>query len=133
MTYLAHFLGFLAGVSIAVAALKNKWVVMDKNERSLLDVLEKRKIEVEEAVKETTEAAAGRETGRMLERPAESAIMEALPGAKKISSEKTAGDTKTGEEFIRFYCVCGQRIKVPKSYAGKAGRCPKCKSLVRIP
>ncbi len=133
VTYPAHFLGFLAGVSIAVVFLKNNWVVMDKNERSLLDVLEKRKIEVEEAVKETTEAGAEEKQEELLERPAESAVMEALPGAKKIVSEKGAGDTKTGEDFIRFYCVCGQRIKVPKSYAGKAGRCPKCKSLVRIP
>jgi len=133
VTYPAHFLGFLAGVSIAVAALKNNWVVMDKNERSLLDVLEKRKTEVEEAVKETTDAEAQEKQEELLERPAESAILEALPGAKKITPEKGAGDTKTGDDFIRFYCVCGQRIKVPKSYAGKAGRCPKCKSLVRIP
>ncbi len=133
VTYVAHFLGFLAGISIAVAALKNNWVVMDKNERSLLDVLEKRKIEVEEAVKETAEAGAEDKQEQLLERPAESAMMEALPGAKKITPEKGPGDTKTDDDFIRFYCVCGQRIKVPKFYAGKAGRCPKCKSLVRIP
>ena len=132
VTYVAHFLGFLGGVSIAVAALKNNWVDLGKGERSLLDVLEKRKVEVEEAIKETTETASEKPE-EFLERPAESAVMEALPGAKKIVSEKAAGDTKTGEDFIRFYCVCGQRIKVPKSYAGKAGRCPKCKSLVRIP
>jgi membrane associated rhomboid family serine protease len=133
VTYPVHFLGFLAGISMAVVMLKNNWVVMDKNERSLLDVLEKRKIEVEEAVKETTEAPAEDKQEELLERPAESAIIEALPGAKKITPEKNAGDTKAGDGFIRFYCVCGQRIKVPKSYAGKAGRCPKCKSLVRIP
>ena len=133
VTYTAHFLGFLAGISIAVVALKNNWVVMDKNERSLVDVLEKRKIEVEEAVKETVETPQEEKQEEMLERPAESAMMEALPGAKKITPEKGADDTKTGDGFIRFYCICGQKIKVPKSYAGKAGRCPKCKSLVRIP
>lgn len=136
VTYLAHFLGFLAGVSIAVVALRNKWVEMGKGERSLLDVLEKRKVEVEEAIKETAQAGAEEKKEELLERPAESAVLEALPGAKKIEPEKgvsAAGDTKTGDDFIRFYCVCGQRIKVPKSHAGKAGRCPKCKSLVRIP
>jgi len=133
VTYVSHFLGFLAGISIAVVALRNNWVVMDKNERSLIDVLEKRKTEVQEAVKETTEAGEEEKQEELLERPAESAMMEALPGAKKIAPEKGAGDTKTGDDVIRFYCVCGQRIKVPKSYAGKAGRCPKCKSLVRIP
>jgi membrane associated rhomboid family serine protease len=133
VTYVAHFLAFLTGISIAVVALKNNWVAMDKNERSLVDVLEKRKIEVEEAVKETTEAGEEEKQEQLLERPAESAMMEALPGARKITPEKGAGDTKTGDGFVRFYCVCGQRIKVPKSYTGKAGRCPKCKSLVRIP
>ena len=128
VTYVSHFLGFLAGVSIAVVALKNKWVELAKGERSLLDVLEKGKIEVEDAIKETEEAA-GEKKEALLERPAESAIMEALPGAKKIEPNKAAG----AEECIRFYCICGQRIKVPKSHAGKAGRCPKCKSLVRIP
>lgn len=136
VTYVSHFLGFLAGVSIAVVSLRNKWVEMGKGERSLLDVLEKRKIEVEDAIKETAQSGAEEKKEEFLERPAESAVLEALPGARKIEPERgasAAGDSKAGDDFIRFYCVCGQRIKVPKSYGGKAGRCPKCKSLVRIP
>jgi membrane associated rhomboid family serine protease len=134
VTYLSHFLGFLVGVSIAVVALKNRWVEMAKGERSLIDVLEKRKIEVEEAIKETSEGIGEEKKEVLLERPAESAVLEALPGAKKIEPKKAAGPGENREEeFIRFYCVCGQRIKVPKGYTGKAGRCPKCKSLVRIP
>jgi hypothetical protein len=37
------------------------------------------------------------------------------------------------EEFIRFTCSCGKRFKVPSEYAGKAGKCPRCKKRVRIP
>ena len=134
VTYLSHFFGFLAGISIAMVALKNKWVEMAKGERSLFDVLEKRKIEVEEAIKETNEFVEEEKKEVLLERPAESAVLEALPGAKKIMPEKTQQSAGAKvEDFIRFYCVCGQRIKVPKGYEGKAGRCPKCKSLVRIP
>ena len=38
-----------------------------------------------------------------------------------------------GPELIRFYCTCGQRIKMPAKYAGKQGRCPRCKNLVTVP
>lgn len=35
---------------------------------------------------------------------------------------------------IRFNCsFCGQHIRVPKSVAGKKGRCPKCKNVIIIP
>ena len=35
--------------------------------------------------------------------------------------------------MIRFYCKCGQKIKVDDVHAGKKGRCPKCKGVVLIP
>jgi len=36
--------------------------------------------------------------------------------------------------MIKFYCKnCGQKIKAPKLYAGKKGKCPKCKSPVVVP
>ncbi len=34
---------------------------------------------------------------------------------------------------MRFYCNCGQRIKVDDVHAGKKCRCPKCKAIVPIP
>ena len=35
---------------------------------------------------------------------------------------------------IRFECAfCGGHIQVPKSAAGKKGRCPKCKSVIVVP
>jgi len=36
--------------------------------------------------------------------------------------------------MIRFYCKnCNQNIKVGDNYAGKKGKCPKCKNMVVIP
>ena len=36
--------------------------------------------------------------------------------------------------MIKFTCKnCGQRISVPEIYAGKKGKCPKCKELLFVP
>lgn len=42
-------------------------------------------------------------------------------------------DADKNQVVIRFYCPCGQRIKVPASYAGKKGKCPQCRQRVLIP
>ena len=35
--------------------------------------------------------------------------------------------------MIKFKCNCGQKISVPDKYAGKSGKCPKCKETCQIP
>lgn len=40
---------------------------------------------------------------------------------------------KPREDLIRFTCSCGKGLKVPLGSAGRTGRCPKCKKLVKIP
>lgn len=45
-------------------------------------------------------------------------------------------DTKEktlSQELIRFMCTCGKRVKVPADYAGKVGRCPRCRKGLRVP
>ncbi|RMF39255.1 MAG: zinc-ribbon domain-containing protein [Planctomycetota bacterium] len=34
---------------------------------------------------------------------------------------------------IKLKCKCGQILKVPDQMAGKAGKCPKCKQVIKIP
>ncbi len=34
---------------------------------------------------------------------------------------------------IRVNCQCGQVLQVPDAMAGKAGKCPKCSAIVRVP
>lgn len=35
--------------------------------------------------------------------------------------------------MINFNCKCGQKISVPQKYAGRKGKCPRCKNIVIIP
>ena len=35
--------------------------------------------------------------------------------------------------MIHFECRCGTKIKVADEYAGKKGKCPKCKEVIEIP
>ena len=118
VTYVAHIMGFGAGFGLAVLMLKKKWVVMDKDDKSLLDVLRKKE-EAEEEGKEPV--------------PAEKAPKS--PDEEEIAPPKTApaeAETPT-DDFIRFYCQCGKRIKVPKELAGSMGLCPRCKRQVKVP
>jgi len=118
VTYLAHIMGFGGGVGLAVLMLKKKWVVMEKDEKSLLDVLRKK----EEVEEESEEPA-----------PAEKAPKS--PDKEEIAPPKTAPAEKEipTDEFIRFYCQCGKKIKVPKEHAGAMGSCPRCKRQVKVP
>ncbi len=48
--------------------------------------------------------------------------------------EQNPPNQKPSESVIRFDCTfCGQKIRVPRIYAGKKAKCPKCKNVVIIP
>jgi hypothetical protein len=35
-------------------------------------------------------------------------------------------------EFIRIVCQCGKKVKFPRKYQGKTGRCPVCNNRISI-
>jgi len=118
-TYFAHSIDFAVGFVLAILMLKLKLVVMEEGyEKSLLQMLaEYRKpAENESTIKQ-----------RDLEQPkpvtAEPAELKIIPLEPELPKE----------EFIQFACSCGERFEVPVKYAGKTGRCPKCKLRVRFP
>lgn len=119
VAYDAHISGFLAGFGLAIIMLKKKYIVMLRDEKSLLELLgfEKRQKPEElrrdiaywqqELVKSETEKA----------------------GLETIQPEPE----KPKEEFIRFNCICGRNIKTAMENAGKIVRCPKCSTRCKVP
>jgi DNA-directed RNA polymerase subunit M/transcription elongation factor TFIIS len=47
----------------------------------------------------------------------------------RVNREKLDGT----DEFIRFSCPCGRRLKVKASGSPQAGKCPDCGRIVPIP
>jgi membrane associated rhomboid family serine protease len=150
-TCYAHILSLGAGAGLAVLMLKKQWVVMDKDEKSLLQVLSKEKEEIEEERKDLKalaleQSGANPPVDRTAEKPppapdkAKAAPAPvrterpvAHPAANASHQKTVAVAEKTEDDFIRFKCECGHRIKVHKRDAGKAGRCPKCSRWVEAP
>jgi membrane associated rhomboid family serine protease len=126
VAYFAHLGGFAGGFVLAILMLKLKLVVMEERyEKSLLQLLSK---DNKSAEYESTPLYTGHMgiTQRDLVQPpvtTESAEPKTIPLEPEAPKE----------ELIRFACSCGKRFKVPMKYAGKMGRCPKCKMRVRIP
>lgn len=127
VSYCAHILCLGAGVGLAVLMLKKNWVLMEKDEKSILQMLAKEEKEEEEKKEDEKEE----------KKDSETETVERQPG--KAESEKTEPKTKapkakkTEDDFIRFKCECGHRIKIHKKDAGKTGRCPKCLRWVQAP
>ena len=51
---------------------------------------------------------------------------------KQINQSPPVTKPKT-DNYIRFACKCGMRIKVRAAHAGLKGRCPRCKKPVKVP
>lgn len=141
VAYLAHLGGFAGGVVIAILMLKLKLVVMEEGyEKSLLQMFSGRSKPHEY---ESTPFYIGHTglTARDLEGTEPVTVEPATP--KTIPLEPAAIPSAASaipsapeipkEEFIRFTCSCGKRFKVPAKYAGKTGKCSKCKLRIKIP
>lgn len=125
VTYVSHIFGLAAGFGLAVLMLKMKWVVMERDEKSLLQKLSREKEEAEEEKKEKEKEK--KDTG-VVDKEKKAVEKEILAGESAVSKAE-----KSKDEFIRFSCQCGKKIKVPKEYAGRSGRCPRCKRAVQVP
>jgi len=130
-TYCAHILCLGAGFGLAVLMLKKKWLVMERGEKSLLQMLSR-----EEGEEEKEKAEEGKKEDEKEEKKDLEAVEKHLETAdrEKAEPKRTAAEAeKPEDDFVRFRCECGHRIKVHKRDAGKAGRCPKCLRWVEAP
>jgi len=140
VAYFAHVGGFVAGAAIAVALLKTNLVVMEpRYEKSLLRLIaEKRNPPepepdpryraFEREIESTRELE--KEKAQWAEPPpaAPAPVQERHPTERRI-----AMDEKPKDDFIRFRCSCGRKVKISSKYAGRSGKCPHCSRRLRIP
>lgn len=122
VSYGVHVLGFGAGLGLAVLSLKKRWLVMERGERSLLHMLGWEKQEAAEAEEEQKKEPEAVKRG--LER-FEISKAEPEPAVPELKEPL--------DEFIRFRCQCGKKVKVRSERAGESGRCPRCHREVKVP
>ncbi len=158
VAYFCHIGGFTGGVALAIIFLKARWITMERYETSLLEIFEKRKTKDtssdsfstyggiygnygrELSDPTTTDVSAGSSAAE-IERPIP--VPDTIPfddppvaagaTAPTVEKKQIAKPPSQTPSMIRFYCSCGKRVKVPAKYAGKSGRCPRCKQKIRIP
>ena len=143
VAYLAHLGGFAAGIGIGFVLLLTKLVPMDPDDdESLLQILTRGK-------KEEPTISRGRtsfEIRQAIDRKKYGAL-DGLPEpelgplglpilapkAKPKPPSPQPKPQKASEPLVRFHCHCGQSIKMPAKYAGRTGKCPKCREKIIIP
>jgi hypothetical protein len=148
--YFAHLGGFAAGSGLSVLALKLDWLKMERDERSLLDVLRHgrapKRFSTEwrkETPPEHWTAAPEEPTDRrtMLETMNESRAGEAAPepapprppAATRNVPRPPTPPPAAQADTVLMKCVCGRRLRVPRSLSGRQARCPACSQIVQIP
>lgn len=131
VAYFAHIGGFLTGFGLAILLLKKQVIVMERDEKSILELLGLAKGD------KPTERR-GDFAHWQQEWGGEEGLQsgEEQQGPEKRESEREEVLFEAQEpitRFIRFQCRCGQRIKIAGKYAGLTGRCPKCSARLKIP
>lgn len=124
--YSAHIGALLVGGALAFLMVKKKWVVIERDERSLLHVLGLEKQEElvkEEEGEKKEEKKEGEEGAKRFE----------LVEPAKPAVDKTKPQARPEDGYIHFSCLCGRKMRVRKEHAGKNARCPKCSAKLKIP
>ena len=151
IAYYAHLGGFFAGAGIAIAMLKTGLVKTEKWDGSIFDLFKAKKPEADTsdlyafggllvrdiAYIEQSEAAREKELSQTIPVAAKRETRPAhIASTRPRVENATLGPAKLadkGDGFIRFYCECGKRLKVPESNSGKKGFCPQCKNKILVP
>ncbi|MBE3144264.1 MAG: rhomboid family intramembrane serine protease, partial [Planctomycetes bacterium] len=140
VAYFAHLGGFAGGVVLAILMLKFKMLTIERYEKSLLQIIEEYRHPP--AVDESPRGYYSFLNATANEQPELPLVpIPLVPFVPKtISFEPPEQPEKIPlepqihkDEFIRFACSCGRRLKMPAKYAGKTGKCPKCNARLKIP
>ena len=125
-------------MGIAILLLKTKLVQMNpRYEKSLLDVFAKNNEPDDFKPIDPTYTWLTQQAAEIEKEDAQKKQMAKISMYEAIgleqSGHKQRAVQESGDGMIRFVCPCGKRIKVAAKYAGKAGKCPRCKKRVKIP
>ncbi len=140
VAYFAHLGGFAGGVILAVLMLKFRMVTMERYEKSLFQVIEEYRHP--SAVEEPSSGYYNYLNATAnLQQEVPLAPIPPVPFEPKTISFDPVKKPQTiplepqkpQDEFIRFACSCGKRLKMPAKYAGKTGKCPQCNARLKIP
>ena len=129
VAYFAHLGGLAGGVTIAIVMLKTNWITMERYEKSILELIG---LEKKPTADTFSESAFWQQQAELAEKAAaaQPPVNASTPGPEP---EPIFIEPIPTEEFIRFYCGCGKKIKVPGIYAGKKAQCPACSAKLEIP
>jgi len=143
VAHFAHLGGFVAGFAVAIMLLKIKLVVMEpRYEKSLLEFIGgmRNKPEPEPdrlygGFQRDLEYVKSQELqrGPVQITPFEEPAAARVETAAAPDTERKIRIDKPADEFIRFVCSCGKKVRIPAKFAGKTGRCPACKQQIQIP
>ena len=148
IAYFAHIGGFMSGFVIAAILVQIKFIKMRPYEKSLFQIfsdvrykpqpkepLFKRILEREFSVgnENPTAEKIPVDNAKQIQQPVLPTDIFSKKPAGQVESSSTQSIAGINDGFIRFNCNCGKRCKIPAVYAGKTGKCPKCKQLIKIP
>lgn len=128
VAYFAHLGGFAGGFALGILMLKLKIVTMERYETSLLQAISDhfKKPDIDE-FKPQYEGYLGMVQQQEHEPPAKIRIDPPQQETVTLEPERPK------EEFIRFICPCGKKLKMPSRYVGRMGKCPQCQIRLKIP
>jgi len=138
IAYFAHLGGFAGGVILAILMLKFKIVTMERYEKSLLQLIDEYVHPPKEEIKSNydgylemikKQAEEQTQPTELKTIPLDPLPIPLEPPLISLGPEPA----KPKDDFIRFACSCGKRLKMPSKFAGKTGKCPSCNARLRIP
>ena len=128
--YFAHLGGFAAGAGLGVVLCKKGWCLLDKYDRSLVQIWRDRKTHKRDRSFERMVAHLGLDPDDLKSSPP---AQDPEPPQPSIPMLDMGEPPLVPESPAAPICVCGCKITVSKQYAGKTVRCPRCKGPVQIP
>ena len=122
VAYTAHIAGFAGGILLAYVLIVTKGIEVGPGERTLMDVLLKRK---------RPEVVALRRVATAAEAGSASAPAQTKPAS--VEAQVMATLQEMSAEYVHFQCPCGKKLKTARSHAGRRVRCPICARMLQIP